>query len=148
MVPGPTTSDLNVMVSAAMFTPATFAQQAIELFGYSGIIQPSHSQHFDMYSKTKAAISGLGPEQLCANHIKHVAVCRAQPGYKGDIVWHDNNGVSHSVARGPIGGDGSGDKRAYRHKISGNQHCIALFSLVTADCLYLGHDQISCYKCY
>jgi hypothetical protein len=96
--PGPTTSDLNIVVPAAMFTSATFPQQAMELFGYSGIIQPSRSELFGMYSKTKRAIVPLGGEQLQTNRKNYVSACRLLPGYKGDIVWTDVNGKRHSVA--------------------------------------------------
>ena len=70
------------------------------------------------------------------------------PGYKGDIVFMDENtGKKHSIARGPIAIDGSGDKRAYEHHIIGNQHCLVTYSVLTGKVLFIQHDQISCQCC-
>jgi hypothetical protein len=54
---------------------------------------------------------------------------------------------NHSILRGPICGDGAGEKHAYGHRIAGNQHVTILFSLITGDPLIIRHDQISSVHC-
>ena len=46
-----------------------------------------------------------------------------------------------------ISGDGGGEKRAYNHLITGTQHCLNIYSLVTKKILTVVNHQISCKSC-
>jgi hypothetical protein len=59
----------------------------------------------------------------------------------------DSDGKEHSIARGAVASDGGGETRAYGHHITGSQHCLILFSLVTNKPTYVQNDQISCKQC-
>ena len=69
------------------------------------------------------------------------------PDYSGDHVFIDDDGKRHSICVGPVAGDGCGEKRAYGHIITGEQHATVIVSLVTGEPLYVWHDQISCIFC-
>jgi hypothetical protein len=38
-------------------------------------------------------------------------------------------------------------KKEHNHRITGDQHALNMFSLLTDKCIYVGPDQISCKKC-
>jgi hypothetical protein len=139
-------SVMNRKIALAMYVTGVNPNQVLEICAQAGIVSPTENNLYKIYNEIKANTMIESKEQLTINRKKHVAACRALPGYKGEIVF-SKNGVNHSIARGPICGDGAGEKRAYGHRITGDQHVTILFSLVTGDPLIICHDQISCINC-
>ena len=68
--------------------------------------------------------------------------------YEGDHAIMDKGGNWHSVARVLLTSDGNGEKRAYGHIITGEQHVTSVISLITGDPIVVWHDQISCIGCW
>ena len=74
-------------------------------------------------------------------------MARALEGYVGDHVFTDASGRVRKICVSAIAVDGNGEKRAYNHIVTGDQHCTVIVSLVTGEPLYVWHDQISCIHC-
>jgi hypothetical protein len=137
---------MNRKIALAMYVAGVNPNKVLEICAQAGIVSPTENNLPKIYKEIKTNTMTVAKEQLTINQKKHVAACRALPGYKGDIVF-TKNGVNHSISRGPICGDGAGEKRAYGHRITGDQHVTILFSLVTGDPLIIRHDQISFVHC-
>jgi hypothetical protein len=122
-------------------------QKGLKFFAEAGIWCPSASVMQELVSRIKNSVFDLSKEDLEINRKEHVAACCQGLNYVGDIKWTDGNGKEHSVARGAVTTDGAGEMRAYSHHITGSQHCLVIFSLVTNKPIYVHNDQISCKRC-
>lgn len=140
-------SAVNVNLANAIFASGIGVQKALELFGQAGIVCPSASVLQEQVDKVKDAILDMSEETQRDNRKEHVAECRRKTNYAGDIVFTDENGKEHHVARGAVAADGGGETRAYNHHITGSQHCLIVFSLVTNKPIFVKNHQISCKRC-
>ena len=131
----------------ATYNSGAPALQVQELFYESGVICPSKRGQRKMMERLKESITNVSEEQFRNNRKKHIAAVRKQTNYKGDFKFTDQFGKDHSIAIGPAAVDGNGDKRAYSHIITGEQHIRAIISLVIDKILAIWHDQISCVHC-
>ena len=138
---------INKIVSSSLFKSGVVTKQVQEAFVESGIICPSDTGLYKMINNVKEVVEYVSDEQLKKNRKEHVAAVRKIPGYRGDHVFTDSYGKEHSVSVGAAAVDGNGEKRAYNHIITGDQHATVIISLVTGEPLYVWHDQISCIHC-
>ena len=143
---GPKGSAVNLNMAHGLFSSGTNVQKGLEMFAEAGIMSPSPRNLQLLIEKEKQSIMNLSEGQLRMNQKEHVAACRLVDKYPGDIVW-TKDGKEYCVARGAIASDGAGETRAYNHHITGSQHCLVIFSLVTNKPIYLHNDQISCKRC-
>jgi hypothetical protein len=145
--PGPKGSAVNLNLAHAIFASRMNVQTVLELFAEAGIVCPGSKELQELVEKVKNSVSDLSEETLRHNRKEHVAACRSSEQYSGDLVYMDSDGKGHSIARGAVASDGGGETRAYGHHITGSQHCLILFSLVTNEPIYVQNDQISCKQC-
>ncbi|EJK56195.1 hypothetical protein THAOC_23970, partial [Thalassiosira oceanica] len=138
---------INTIMSVGIFNCGAPMQHIRELFAESGVISPSEKGQAKMMEKVQASVKKVSQEELVSNRKQHVAACRALNDYAGDHKFKDSEGVEHSIARGPITTDGNGEKRAYGHIITGQQHALVCISAVTGMPIAIWHDQISCIRC-
>jgi len=138
---------INQIMSLATFNSGANATQSLEIFHESGVVCPSKKGHQKMLGRVSEVVLFVSEEQLKKNRKKHNAEARKLATYKGDHKFKDASGVEHSFCTAQVAVDGNGEKRAYGHIITGEQHCTVVVSLVTGDPLYVWHDQISCVHC-
>jgi hypothetical protein len=120
----------------------------IQFCAKAGIVCPTRSTLQSLWTEVKDNVLAISKEQLLENLLKHNQACCQLQNYKGDIKeFVDINGRKHSVAGGPIAIDGAGGQCAYLRRIKEMQHALVIFSLVTAEPIFVQCDQISCKKC-
>ena len=123
------------------------ASQVRELFHEGGVIAPSKKGLKKMMDKTTDVVRDVSEQQLKQNRKEHVKAAREMSDYEGDHKFTDSSGKEHSISVGPVAVNGNGEKRAYGHIITGEQHCTVIISLITGKPLHIWHDQISCVHC-
>jgi hypothetical protein len=96
------------------------------------------------YCCIKKAVIRVSKEQLLQNRKDHVAACRADPDYCGDINKFMKNGKEYQIDVGGIVSDGAGSVWAYNHLITRMQHALIVFSLQTGKPLWVNINQILC----
>ncbi|KAL7547979.1 hypothetical protein ACHAWF_017085 [Thalassiosira exigua] len=138
---------INKIMATAIFNSGAPALQVQEILIDGGLICPSYRGLGKMLEKVKEEAEFVSEAQLRQNRIKHNTMTRSMPDYLGDHKWMDENGEWHSYAVSPVAIDGNGEKRAYNHIITGDQHATVIVSLLTGQPLYVWHDQISCIFC-
>ena len=67
--------------------------------------------------------------------------------YPGYIEFQDEDGIEQSFCCGILSFDGVGETCTYNHVITGGQHVVTVFSLVTRQLIYVKHDQVTCIYC-
>ena len=87
------------------------------------------------------AAETVSEAKLRENRKEHVRLCPKRH------TFTDKKGKQHSFAVGAVTIDGNGEKRAYGHIITGDEHATACLSLVTGKTLFVWHDQILCIHC-
>ena len=138
---------INKIMATAIFSSGAPMKQVQEIFNENGLVCPSDTGLGKMVDNVEKAVDYVSEEQLKQNRKDHVKAVREIDDYEGDHVFTDASGKRHSICIGPISIDGNGEKRAYNHIITGEQHATVAISLVTGEPLYIWHDQISCIYC-
>ncbi len=143
---GAPTSQLNMMVTNALHKNAITIEQGKGFCAELGCVSLSETGMHGSMVNHKDAVEQVSEEVLRENRLEHVREMRKQ--YPEQIIVHkDANGVTHNITYGGACGDGAGDKRAYKHIITGSQHCTVIFSALTGKVLAIKHDQVSCARC-
>lgn len=138
---------INKTMATAIFKSGAPAAQVQDIFVENGVICPSDTGLLKMLENVKDVVEFVSEAQLKQNRKDHVSKAREMSDYEGDHKFTDDSGNEHSICVGPVAVDGNGEKRAYNHIITGDQHATVIISLVTGQPLYVWHDQISCIHC-
>ena len=144
---GPRKSEVAVVVGAAFMESGIRPDRQSEFLGKAGIVAPSNRILKEDYSMLLSTASEIAKDLLAQNRREHVTACRASPNYAGDMVFMGPGDVERSVAVGAICSDGGGTKRAYLHRITGDQHILIICSGVTKKPIYVKLDQVGCPRC-
>jgi hypothetical protein len=143
---GAPTSQLNMMVTNAFHKNGITIEQGKGFCAELGCVSLSETGMHGSMVNHKDAVEQVSEEVLQENRLEHVREMKKL--YPEQIIVHkDADGVTHNITYGGACGDGAGDKRAYKHIITGSQHCTVIFSALTGKVLAIKHDQISCAKC-
>lgn len=144
---GPRKSDLSVLVGAAFMESGIRPDRQSEFLGKAGIVAPSNRILREDYTLLLTTSSEIAKDLLADNRREHVQACRTAPNYGGDLVFKGPDDIERSVAVGAICSDGGGTKRAYLHRITGDQHILIICSGVTQKPVYVKLDQVGCPGC-
>jgi len=144
---GRKSTELNVSLNESLFESGVTVQKGLDCLAKAGIQSPSENGMRKARDRVEDVANNSAQEQICQNRLEHVKACRAQSDYKGDLVFTDGLGKKHSIARGPVMGDGGGTKRSYDHRHTGEEHMTNQYSGLTGKCIATQHDQCSCKRC-
>lgn len=128
-------------MATAMRLTGLHAEKMEKACEIAGVVCPAGKNMLLNSRKVNQIIRILSGRDFKSNHWKLVAVMQSDPEYEGDLLWKDRNGVRHSTCRVTLCLDGSGDKRAYNHHITGTQHGTVLCNRLIKNALAYHHHQ-------